>query len=476
MNNDMLRDIEKNDIFLRQKNIQNWYDYRRNILCIDQRQDISIYSRAAAHEFSHFLMHSYTPYGLFLSENSFSQIKITWDFIRKYQDSLNLKTIFPIYKFSKSIDTFSGISDDERKTIKNLINNKVRPCIDMFYLENILEGKKLHSVLKAKQKDAIDATISAEGEMYNIFRNFLKPLGVNKQIISENEKACPQITYNEESFPFGASHIIENLAVNEELLNKVLMKQLAYGKKNLKYMSAENVVLTKYMERHTSKFSDNDYLKTHRTFQALAELALFTPIGYYYSPLRTENMTWYDIHPGHRFLRALFLIAEFNIWIEPEQEITDYQNDLCEIMKWVKPSVFLEEAGKITVSELNFYNRHKNFCLFKLENNISFMDFEKNNRLSIDDSHWVSVVEKNSPKLIIDNVLHLGNNVNDILEFLFNYLLTTFTESVMFEDKLDYDKMIPHNMTLKQNREEILRLLIDKIPEFRQERFISLFN
>jgi hypothetical protein len=230
------------------------------------------------------------------------------------------------------------------------------------------------------------------------------------------------------------------------------------------------------MERNTTNFTDKDYLKTHRTFQALAELALFTPIGYYYSPLRTKDMEWYDIHPGHRFMRALIIIAEFNIWIEAEQDIIDYQNDLCEIMKWIKPRVFLEEAIKIKESDITFYNRHKNTCLFKLENNISFIDFEKNNRLTMMDAHWLTFMEKNSPNLIINDVLQLGNNVDDILKFLYHYFLTTFTESIMFDDNLNYDDMIPHNMTLKQNREELLNLLITRIPEFTPDKFMHFSN
>jgi hypothetical protein len=145
-----------------------------------------------------------------------------------------LKVVFPIYKFSKSIDTFPGISDYEREKIKHLINKEIRACVDMFYLENILEGRTSPSVLNAKQSDAIDATINVEGKMYNVFSNFLNPLGVNKHIISKNDQACPQITFKEEILPFGASHIIENLAVKEENLNETLMKKLAYGKKKHK--------------------------------------------------------------------------------------------------------------------------------------------------------------------------------------------------------------------------------------------------
>jgi len=432
-----------------------------------------IYARIAAHELSHFFLHSYTPYGLFLSEIAITQSRLVRRYINYYQHEIQKKIFFPIYFFAKGIKKLAGLTHVEKFEINKLIRRYIKPWADMCYLENIFEGRNLLSVQKANQDDAIKALIAIEGMMFEEFNELIKPIGVNTCFNSCGTSVCPVINIKQRDYYFGAKHIIESIATNEEWITHESMKALVGSQQLQVYAGPYLCVIDKYLKVHRGTLGNNDYKIIDNTFAALAELSLFTPIGYYYSPLRNANMKWGDIHPGYRFLKALDITVKANIWVLKSEDIAVFQGNICDVLDWTRPELFLEKGSELDGKLFKEYKKHKAACLIKLSHKEAFIDLENKHRNSnkLLDEEIRYFLSHYLPNMIIDGELRLLESMDDVAYSLMNCFLNRFTWSIMMESHIDYGEMLPKNIPLNQSRGELIDMLLSRMPEFLPTNF-----
>jgi hypothetical protein len=118
-----------------------------------------------------------------------------------------------------------------------------------------------------------------------------------------------------------------------------------------------------------------DMLQIANTCLALADLALFSPIGAVYGILRTPDQSWLDLHPGFRFVRALNAVCELDAWLTDLEETEELANRVCDHLGWIRPSCFLKVGA-----DLNFdqFMAHRDACRIRLGNFSAFLLLRRN--------------------------------------------------------------------------------------------------
>jgi hypothetical protein len=116
------------------------------------------------------------------------------------------------------------------------------------------------------------------------------------------------------------------------------------------------------------------------TFQALADLSFYTPIGSPYGKLRKTNR-WNDIHPGHRFVQLIRRVKEVGpLKRSKEIDIFDYQDRYCLALEWASPREFLRLGSQLEAVDFRS-RRHREACKMKLSHpryfinaNLTYLD------------------------------------------------------------------------------------------------------
>ena len=110
------------------------------------------------------------------------------------------------------------------------------------------------------------------------------------------------------------------------------------------------------------------------TSLTLGDLALFTPIGSFYGRLRPEGSVWEDLHPGHRFERALAVVAEGDHWVSDFRDSEQLANVVSDKLGWPRPRAFLE-LGAANGHEAA--RRHREACQIRLADYMAFYDLAR---------------------------------------------------------------------------------------------------
>lgn len=173
-------------------------------------------------------------------------------------------------------------------------------------------------------------------------------------------RAVPSITARAHQHPLGAICILEGRALFQE-------RGLAYGPDPLlsamadgkgQYFLAAFAVAAKLQERG---FTREELLDT---FLAVADLALYTPIGSAYKQLRTEN-TWSEVQPGYRLMRLIDAVGRVGPFDRRRRMgVFEYQATLADALGWPPPLEFLSRGSTLSGSDYRA-RRHRQACQMK---------------------------------------------------------------------------------------------------------------
>jgi hypothetical protein len=359
----------------------NWFNHKFDTIWIGDTQPG--YGKVATHELDHFLLHAFTPFGLFLDELAIVQRSLTGHYCEAVHNDLKDVIRNPAYGFAASFNNGSAPPGISREEYASVFRRIMRPWSKAVFLEDVMEGNNFESVRQATiqaAKEALgvcenmcaatfpDAAMFGNKTPHEIPGQQFHPL-VKTQGKDENSRpACPDHG-NEgdpQNYPVGAANVFEGHAFYNEMHqdgpNPETLKLAAFGDPALRYMGLFAGTVMAYGRQRVN--SEEDYLVLTRTFLALCDLALFTPVGAIYARLRPKGYTWEDVHPGYRFLKALAVVEVSGKWLKGSShgEYEAFQNYICEVVDWVEPSEFTELGMHLTGKD---FVRHQKACAIR---------------------------------------------------------------------------------------------------------------
>lgn len=441
-------------------NVVAYYDYRTDHLIALEG------TNTYPHEQIHFLDHVASPYGLFL--DSMAQIK--WDGFR------NLCSYFAGEDSPHLPIPLQPLMDDKDKLFDLLLASsgadfEIDACLRSFelfcfvfrsfaWLEMAMEGPK---------QDFNQQTIQLVPGALGLFE-FIDESSLPDDILALNElisnsengigkwewsrEVAPKINVFGEPFQVGASSLMENRAFisdqrfspSKKRRNKNLRELAKSGKNN--YYALMLLVSDLIFGLDIKEMSI-----VHSTFNVLSDMALYTPIGKYYKPLRSENR-WEDVHPGWRFLYFLKFIPKIGPF-DSKQDVFEYQEKMAEAANFPPPIEFLKLGSNI--AERNYREkRHKIACEQKLEIPRLFIDWalpefpwpEEQILNFFDSVGPFEVVTRKSKGKRIFNVgmmdywkRILFTYVQNLMHYCF--ILDNFDESQLLDHRFPYDEALP---------------------------------
>jgi hypothetical protein len=343
-----------------------WYDHRENLLWLGEaRHNSSI----VLHELIHFFEHCATPYGLLRDELQLRKQICTTEFLKQFDG-----TVFvPVYQWAHQFrKQRSGqpLSSNHRH-FDNLISNFVSPWGNCAFLENVLDGCDDSVVRSANTDTTFDVLDRCELDLATSLNISTSAVSASPRASQTQSSCCPTVSIEDDGvthhFPFGGLHLSEGIAQMLEGFGGRGTSGLA-----LAYRAVPLIGIVCFSKAHP------DLLETSGsrigiTCLALADLALFTPIGAVYGRLRSNESTWEDMHPGHRFLRALHVVAESDLWIETLDDAMNLDDELCKRFAWPAPIEFLRMGAGLESPHL-VVQRHRAACIIRLAEFAAFYD------------------------------------------------------------------------------------------------------
>src|ERR1019366_427976 len=253
----------------------------------------------AVHELMHFFEHCATPYGAFRDELHKQSLDLVSHFLREHSGPI----LTPVYEWAKRYlsDPTSCPGLDDSTAFADLIESAVKPWSRLAHLGETLEGENVAAVHEATIARVTLALAEMEATCV------LLP-----QMSPSEEKPCPTMVCegtDGKAIPIGAILVSECIAQIQEGSNKVIGQNIPPQYYALLLLGMD------FHSRTERDFRSRQDRHLEMTLLALADLALFTPIGRTYSRLRPNNATWQSIHPGWRFFHALELVAKKDWWI-----------------------------------------------------------------------------------------------------------------------------------------------------------------
>jgi hypothetical protein len=476
----------------------NWYSHKLRTMWLGNANDPDAKENIVSHELSHFLLHAFTPYGAFLDELSMMQHHQVLSYCIEAVNYLYEKVRHPIYDFSRELLPATGRA---RSMVKNpesfetIIRRYIRPWSHASLLENILEGADKLNVRQATEGAALKTLSIVEGYSATNFtedeelflmgkpgnasipeRRLLPvaemPEPYNLDPDGQLHKACMTIGWADMNrYSVGAEHIFESLAqLSEDMQGDVLGR--IQPQSSHPYFMLWTLTMMEYgMDRITSR---ETFFQVLNTFRALCDLALFVPIGAIYGRLRRENMFWIDLHPGHRFLRALTVVPKIGWITDPEKEFVQFQEAICDELWWVKPKRFIELGAQLT--HPNFVT-HGDACRLRLKH--PYPHLEETFETIISENF----VYKHLPLLLFpgnDELIVSNEAENSALGRVLDYFLPQFCSDVMLKERLTYEDMLPGRIRFEglfrnvKSVDDWLEIIFKAIPTMKPTNFQPL--
>ena len=335
----------------------NWYSHKMDMVWISNTKPG--YGKVITHELDHFFLHAFTPFGHFLDEIAVVQRSLAEYYCKAIYNDLKDTIRHPAYTFAASFNINPGTLGIDRDKYIDIVRRLVRPWSKAVFLEDVLEGNDFESVLLATSEDAGDALEICErlcaatftdtamfgaSALAEIATGQRSPLASTRGANGERALACARASRNGESFPIGAANVFEGHALYTEMhqdgVNQDTLRN-AVKDPTLRYLSLfANTVMAFGRERVNS---EQEYRQVTRTFLALCDLALFTPVGATYGRLRRKDHTWEDVQPAHRFFKALAVIEAGGHWLSgaTHDEYQALHDSISDSLGWARPSEFV---------------------------------------------------------------------------------------------------------------------------------------
>jgi hypothetical protein len=340
------------------------------------------------HEYIHFFDHIGTPYGFFLDSMTCLQIESVKRlyFYFGQDDSPHLPT--PMFDKIKELE-----NDENSNLLQQYLIEFSGPNYDFLSCHNFLAlyfhvwsiTTWLNTALETPKKIIDSSVCSYIPGMLAIFE-LLDEYGIPKDIneyiaLCENlekwewdgsigqEVEVPTLI-SETPIVTGAVDLMEARAFSidrismemHQLINdnqfESFMKKLVRDKKEEYYMAPIIV------HEHLSKYGPIQFHESLKTFNIVADLALYSPVGKLYSEFRMENH-WSEVSPAHRYVYLVGLLSEVGPH-EEGRDVFEYQIELSDKAGFVSPKEFLIKGSMLKASNYR-EQRHQQACKFKID-------------------------------------------------------------------------------------------------------------
>ncbi len=304
------------------------YDFETDFLSFKGVRKIP---QIAVHELCHFFEHCSTPYGAFRHEVQ----RLAHDCVERFLQEHQGLVFTPVYDWIELYLAGSSqyFDDINRAEFDALLTSTIKPWSRYRHFEDVIEGVDSAVVLQANVGKLIRILSEIEVRDNSI------------QLPSFSMGHCPTLTCDRTSgrgIPIGAIHVSECIAQIQEGFEHVDDRaDPAYH-----VLACFGLDMLKRTEAVWPTRFDR---QLDMTLLALADLALFTPIGQTYGTLRPQTANWRSIHPGCRFIDAAELVANNDWWICSLFEAEDLDNRICDALGWIRPRVFLDSVAQMSL-------------------------------------------------------------------------------------------------------------------------------
>ncbi len=436
------------------------YDRRENVLWLGDKE---LDGSQIMHELTHFYEHSSTPYGLLYDDLQ----RAKNFFVRQYLEVCPEVVHIPLYEWCRNFNETDS-QEFENEELKRHIKEYISPWSFCEFAESILESD--------------DATIFEGIESKDIKSVFSRTESVLTQLNGDSpiefpmemsNGPCISIDWDDQSIEgmaIGVTHISEGLAQVTEGLNGNNVDALPdrYKILPLLVLQAINDDIDSSIRSRVAAI----------TYVTIADLALFTPLGGRYPEFRHRQTDWYDLHPGHRFIKALTTVAEKNIWIDSFDDSSHLTEQICECLGWFSPNDFY---SYVLSHEDAFPSRFKDACKLRSRNHAIFYRFSTDSYKDVQ-----NYFDEHMP---MTNYLH-GKTVcgvpegergetNPLIQIR-DAFFSRFCNQVMFSNRIDINDLLPGKIAYHTyfdniaNHHDFIHLVEERHSWSRLSRFLAL--
>jgi hypothetical protein len=312
----------------------------------------------AGHELAHHLQMISTLYGA--SIRSIDSLRN--DLIRKFYIHLyECKSIPPIRVPLVDLvtDLKKAPSVKQRKAIRNFDQS-----FHILRLKKALEGLRNYEFQQLEDPIQTFSGYLSPG-IHNLDRVLAKlillPPPPDVRALDMEEKTSPVINGK----PFGGLHILEALAWMTEVVHAGVRAEnpppttwTVGGREKLAVSAVYQYAFVHYLQ-HRLGSVDVSAVFTRPTvygvehilgFVAAAHLSLMVPLHPAFQLLMPTGTTWYDIHPGWRFMRMCNVVTDVPRVLPDLSNYEDVQESICSRFNWPGPRTIRQHCKNLLLS------------------------------------------------------------------------------------------------------------------------------
>lgn len=443
-------------------------------------------ANVTAHELCHYWMHSGTPYGYVLDELSEVAIRASSLYCARLHTSGEQ---IPI----PAVDIAWAFQDGRLESARfallyELSIQCVIPWTHDVVLERWMEGVDQGSVRASKLPkllrwltdfEARSAAARPDAEIFSeppsLFSEYQQEFVLRWADYLDTHEASSFPTVGLTvggSEPLGARQIFEACALLVEQIDKRFWDSAGAALRD-SYWNLYAAFSALYPEEITSR---EHMVSLASTFMAVGDLALSTPIGGVYGRLREDTMTWYDLHPGWRFIQLMHKLQPQD-WLEDVNDAPGLQSSLSVRLGWPDPDRF-RVLGSMLAPTTSGRARHSLACRMRLDAADRIIVTP-----SIDWERLKSFVVAHPPIFIRGTDSRVpGASTNDRLRPLIEYALARFAWMAMRGGRLRWPDLFPANLDFTNifdnidSRDELIGLMYGIPPLYPDDAFCSADN
>jgi hypothetical protein len=434
----------------------SWFNYKANALkCSKCPKTNADAANVFAHELAHWRLHIATPYGFFLEELSFVQKNAALMFCVEYLRATgNQKPIyFPVYDFAQQVRNggFRHIfSEQELEAVQYICASRVKRWSQATFLENVFEGIDCASVADAADAGVISHLLSIEqfiDDELDYFKALHYPTGTPRYpkpsgVMQLDCRACVADKGFDQVLYLGGSHVHESYA-------RAFEPWGAGGIEQFKQNPEHTILFTRVCAKLMQWLGKDAELPGNplSTMLAIADLALFTPVGGLFRSLRRDVTSWMDVHPGWRVSRMIEALPKVGMIKDLEVELESFQNALCDELQWPRPRQFLELGARLgSDGPIAGQGRFAEACKVRLRHYAAFTMSVAEGMEAYQHVTQVLAVHMPTvlgPESIVDPMAYYGETKQQLCARLVDFFMPNWAWSIMKSSRLEYTELIP---------------------------------
>ncbi|MBY5524445.1 hypothetical protein [Rhizobium leguminosarum] len=461
--------IEEPSIGRNSNSSRSFFDSRKDLLYIAEDLDGDSLSNATTHEFSHFLLHAGSPYGSFVDSVNWCEQRLLFDCVGRFKNA-NISVPSPFYEFANRVfkGRWSFFSSATKRFAEAAVRDYIQPWSVLSHIENVMESRNLASVRRETEASAFSYLLRAEGIITQnmgmaVGEEAIHPDQALINCFHDNDSACPEVqVLGHGTDRIGATHIFESMAVLAEKDHLAVMSirtQPEYGflyfthylaPTIAEYAQGRPIVLPDGNLKIRNDISSERFELFARAFAAVCDLALFSPIGPVYAPLRKKfperALLWMQMHPGWRVLQGLRDIQTLAPFMEDlSTGLGRLQSHLCKENFWIEPQNFYDAALSFT-TQSNIENMQRHLAFMSLRASHPLLLFKLHLQEEATTTERLAMEKcflENMPWVHMPNSGFAIRDRDDLLRRIVTYFMSSSSDQLMFKKKLDAITCIP---------------------------------